>query len=458
MSTVLPCPFTAGGCPLFNIQPGAAPVESCQGGCSPAPASAPASAKEIRPSARSDGHTATAPGQPLPTPPAIAYDNFDDIASGTSTSTEQLQRQTGSAGSSSGFASGLSDALLFGELSLPVADGASLEALNVGEPWAPLDAASYGISPGQLEYPPYWSTAPTVGAKKPFATGSTTASSTARSSAAEAARAVATLPGQGQHDLWDIEELVSYEGPKAKRTRRASPPPPTSLSPAQAGAEASLVPTSEAYDGGNSAPEQAVQLPTPPSLPSPPRASHEENEHVTPFISKLCYLLEHKEYEPWVRWDSTGQYLLVAHSKPHLLHVLEKFFRHTVISSFIRQLNIYGFRRASTSVLLTVLENTTYATTVQIPGTDEIETFSAADYSAFVNPNFFRSTPGGPQCRYSALKPIAKERPPRTRASSGRKTAPPATRTTPSRRSSASSSSSRKRAVETSSSGSEYGG
>mgnify|MGYP002718864944 FL=1 len=59
-----------------------------------------------------------------------------------------------------------------------------------------------------------------------------------------------------------------------------------------------------------------------------------------PFISKLCFLLEHKEYEPWVRWDSTGQYLLVAHSKPHLLQVLEKFFRHTVISSFIRQLNV----------------------------------------------------------------------------------------------------------------------
>jgi hypothetical protein len=34
--------------------------------------------------------------------------------------------------------------------------------------------------------------------------------------------------------------------------------------------------------------------------------------------------------------------------------------------------------------------------------------------SAFVNPNFFRSTPGGPQCRLGALKPIAKERPPRS--------------------------------------------
>lgn len=115
---------------------------------------------------------------------------------------------------------------------------------------------------------------------------------------------------------------------------------------------------------------------------------------------------------------------------------------------------IYGFRRASTSVLLTVLESTKYATTVEIPGTGEVEHFSAADYSAFVNPNFFRSTPGGPQCRLGALKPIAKERPPRSRTNTGKKSAP-ATRAQTGRRLSASSS--RKRSMGTSSD-SEYGG
>lgn len=116
---------------------------------------------------------------------------------------------------------------------------------------------------------------------------------------------------------------------------------------------------------------------------------------------------------------------------------------------------IYGFRRASTSVLLTVLESTKYATSVEIPGTDEIEHFSAADYSAFVNPNFFRSTPGGPQCRLGALKPIAKERPPRSRTTGGGKKSAPATRAS-GRRGSASSAS-RKR-TPSASSDSEYGG
>ncbi|KWU47152.1 hypothetical protein RHOSPDRAFT_31289 [Rhodotorula sp. JG-1b] len=456
MSEILPCPFTAGGCPLFNIQPGADPVQtSCHGGCSPAPAPAAVSVsdkqtqtqtRELRAiplvgHQRSESAPSSSSGRQhplLPTPPTIAYDTFGEYDSISSSSTTHR--------SSSALASGLTDALLFGELSLPTGDDNSLEALNVGEPWNALDLAPYGVSPGQLEVPPYWSTQSAAAGSRPFATGS--ASAAAPSAAASSSVAAPTA----KHGLWDIEELVSYEGPRAKRSRKASPPPALSaMRPKLEPIPVVMSPGSMAV--GDSGPDQASQLPTPPSLSSPP-SSPEETEHITPFISKLCFLLEHKEYEPWVRWDSTGQYLLVAHSKPHLLQVLEKFFRHTVISSFIRQLNIYGFRRASTSVLLTVLESTKYATSVEIPGSDEIEHFSAADYSAFVNPNFFRSTPGGPQCRLGALKPIAKERPPRSRSTGAKKSAP-ATRAS-GRRGSASSAS-RKR-MPSASSDSEYGG
>jgi hypothetical protein len=45
-----------------------------------------------------------------------------------------------------------------------------------------------------------------------------------------------------------------------------------------------------------------------------------------------------------------------------------------------------------------------------------METFSASDYSAFHNPNFFRSIPGGKSCRLGSLKPITKERGPRNRS------------------------------------------
>ncbi|GAA5865624.1 hypothetical protein JCM3774_002075 [Rhodotorula dairenensis] len=195
----------------------------------------------------------------------------------------------------------------------------------------------------------------------------------------------------------------------------------------------------------------------PPELTEPEPDGAEEVEQVTPFISKLVYLLQHKQYEPWVRWDSTGQYLLVAHTKPHLLVILEKFFRHTVISSFIRQLNIYGFRRASTAILLGVLEETDYATSAVVPNRCEPELFSASDFSAFHTAGFFRSEEGGPQCRLSALKPIAKERPPRKRSYSA-KTSSSAPRNALPRRKSSSSSSAASRKRSLASSDSDYEG
>ncbi|GAA6023072.1 hypothetical protein JCM8202_004662 [Rhodotorula sphaerocarpa] len=428
MTSALPCPFTAGGCPLFNIVGtgggGTTARTPCAGGCSP-PATAPIatatrSAKQVQPArAPTAGAAASAANgakwqnrrQSSVIPSPIAYDSYAGL-----NATPAIANPSPP---SMGLTTGLTDALLFGELSLPLPENDASAALSLGAQSTALDAAAYGVSPGQVEMssllPPQNGAGPRATAggapsKAPFATGS---SSTLSSGQAYASGSQATLVAPAKHELWDIEELCGIEKPNVKRTRRSpSPRRPLAVQTDFAGAS---VPTE--VSGEN------VQLPTPPLLsgfpvlPSPPTppsptspvASPEDAEHITPFISKLCFLLEHPEYEPWVRWDSTGQYLLVAHSKPHLLHILEKFFRHTVIASFIRQLNIYGFRRASTSVLLSVLESTKYATSVSVPGRDEPETFSAADYSAFHNPSFFRSTPGGAQCRLAALKPIAKE-------------------------------------------------
>lgn len=203
---------------------------------------------------------------------------------------------------------------------------------------------------------------------------------------------------------------------------------------------------------------QGLHLPIPPPMSTYQCVEAEEVEQVeqvTPFISKLCHLLQHKQYEPWIRWDSSGRYLLVAHTKPHLLVILEKFFRHTVISSFIRQLNIYGFRRASTAILLSILEQTNYTTSAAMPDCAEPETFSASDFSAFHTAGFFRSEPGGLQCRLGALKPIAKERPPRKRANSAKMLGAPA-RIAPPRRKSSSSSSAASRKRSLASSDSDY--
>ncbi|EMS23719.1 heat shock transcription factor [Rhodotorula toruloides NP11] len=343
----LPCPYTAGGCPLFNTLDLPADSPRCAGSCAPSPA----------PAAPAAPSPSSAPKSPA--------------AAATPSSTDSLF-----------------NALLLSELSSGPVDSLPLPSALLKQDSYP-SYLDFGISPGQLEVPPPATYLPQPG------TSSSTVQLPPRNGAA----------GGEKHQLWDIEELVPLDG--RKKTRTTPPPPARSTSAAQ----------TIAYAG-------QADLSVLPPLPQPPQAasptpSDEETEVVTPFISKLSYLLSHAEYEPWIRWDSTGQYILIAHTKPHLLSILEKFFRHTVSSSFIRQLNIYGFKRASTSSLLCLLLDSTPLPSLPSSSSTspESETFSASDYSAFHNPSFFRSDPSqGRVCRLGRLKPITKERGPRNRS------------------------------------------
>ncbi|GAA5824730.1 hypothetical protein JCM3770_003083 [Rhodotorula araucariae] len=337
---VVTCPYTAGGCPLFQTIDVSA-SSRCAGSCSPAPA--PARSPRATPSTTA----ATSSSSKRPAPSAYTYD----------------------------------DALLLSELTGDI--GLPLpSALLKQDSWA--GYLDFGISPEQLEMPFLGAVAGPSGFTP-------------------AAAKLPSPPPPPKNQLWDLEDLIPA-GQDNKRVRTTPPP--------------------VGHPGAAAAPVEypSVDLPAVEreqaqvSTTASPLGSDEETEVVTPFISKLSYLLQHHEYEPWVRWDTTGQYLLVAHTKPHLLHILERFFRHTVTSSFIRQLNIYGFKRASTAQLLNILDATPFSASVTLPdGT--LETFSASDFSAFVNPLFFRSPgAGGAQCRLGALKPITKERGPRNRS------------------------------------------
>ncbi|GAA5953943.1 hypothetical protein JCM21900_003061 [Sporobolomyces salmonicolor] len=306
---IVTCPYTAGGCPLFNTIDLSPSSPRCVGSCSPAPT----------PDAAASSAAASSNSKSPPPHSASNSSALNSVAYDDSFLLSELQP-------------GL-------PLPTPLGQGR--------EQWG--SYLDFGISPGQVEVPGFAPVPERPALKRPPRSGS-----------------------DSNPALLDIEEFLPPHD--FKRTRLTPPP--------------------------------ALPDPTPLTV---------SNDLRKPFISKLTYLLEHQEYQPWVRWDASGNYILIAHTKPHLLDILARYFRHTTIASFVRQLNIYGFKRATTGSLLSILETVSLPQSVVPPGASEPETFSAADFSAFSSPHFFRSVPGGRHCRLGQLKPITKERGPRNR-------------------------------------------
>ncbi|KAK4055260.1 hypothetical protein OIV83_000542 [Microbotryomycetes sp. JL201] len=96
---------------------------------------------------------------------------------------------------------------------------------------------------------------------------------------------------------------------------------------------------------------------------------------IKPFIAKLTHLVDNPdEFRDCIVWDDAGSSFIVCHASGRLLQeVLPKFFGHSNIHSFTRQLNVYGFTRMSQAELA-----------------DKLATVSTGDYSGWSHPHFLR--------------------------------------------------------------------
>ncbi|SGY21066.1 BQ5605_C016g08190 [Microbotryum silenes-dioicae] len=118
----------------------------------------------------------------------------------------------------------------------------------------------------------------------------------------------------------------------------------------------------------------------------------------TPFISKLSHILElaeHRESDGVVM--QVGRSIILASHHLNLLKALSQYFKYTTITSLIRQLNIYSFKRLTTTQLLDVLDLT------------RPTKLSASDYCGFAHPKCFRLTLDR-RCSLGDFKPLSKQR------------------------------------------------
>ncbi|XP_065590440.1 heat shock factor protein 2 isoform X1 [Cyrtonyx montezumae] len=87
-------------------------------------------------------------------------------------------------------------------------------------------------------------------------------------------------------------------------------------------------------------PQQQQQQPQPPAQQPPPVGAG-----VPAFLSKLWALVGEAPSNQLITWSQNGQSFLVLDEQRFAKEILPKYFKHNNMASFVRQLNMYGFRK-----------------------------------------------------------------------------------------------------------------
>ena len=81
------------------------------------------------------------------------------------------------------------------------------------------------------------------------------------------------------------------------------------------------------------------------------RSTQSARVQVPKFLLKTFSMLENKDFSKFVGWNAAGDALVVKEQHGFTDTVLPAFFKHSNFASFVRQLNMYGFRRVDTQLI-----------------------------------------------------------------------------------------------------------
>ncbi|KTW26612.1 hypothetical protein T552_02621 [Pneumocystis carinii B80] len=98
-------------------------------------------------------------------------------------------------------------------------------------------------------------------------------------------------------------------------------------------------------------------------------------KNVPAFLNKLYNMVSDSASDSLIKWSDSGESFLVLRPEHVAKHILPRFFKHHNFSSFVRQLNMYGFHK------------------VPHPQHGVLESDSPNEVLEFSNPNFLRDQP-----------------------------------------------------------------
>lgn len=81
------------------------------------------------------------------------------------------------------------------------------------------------------------------------------------------------------------------------------------------------------------------------------------SKSIQQFLLKLYNMVSDEATERYIRWSPLGTSFIVSNSKDLAEKVLPKFFKHSKFTSFVRQLNMYGFYKVPHITQNEVLDN-----------------------------------------------------------------------------------------------------
>ncbi|OAD65419.1 heat shock factor-type transcription factor, partial [Phycomyces blakesleeanus NRRL 1555(-)] len=90
---------------------------------------------------------------------------------------------------------------------------------------------------------------------------------------------------------------------------------------------------------------QALPSSTTQVISNPHQTQRAKMQNVPAFLNKLYNMVEDPGSDDLIRWATDGTSFIVARHVDFAKRVLPRFFKHSNFSSFVRQLNMYGFHK-----------------------------------------------------------------------------------------------------------------